>query len=60
MKKLCDLGINILNGFGFALVCLQNFKKLLVNFWGACEAILDWSAQNILERRQRLTFILFT
>ena len=40
MEKLCDLGINILNGFGFPLVRLQNLKKLLVNFWGACEPIL--------------------
>lgn len=51
MEKLCDLSINILNGFGLALVCLQNLKKLLVNFWGACEAILNSSVQNILERR---------
>lgn len=65
VEKLCDLGIHILDWFGFALVCLQDFEELLVNLRRTGEAVLQGSLLLVVPLHTRrpiraLTFILFT
>jgi hypothetical protein len=45
VEKTCDLRVNVLDRFLFALVCLENFQELLVDFGFVLETILgSWSA----------------
>jgi hypothetical protein len=40
LEESSNLGIDVLNGLRLALICLQDFKKLLVNIGLSSEAIL--------------------
>lgn len=41
VEEECDLRINVLDGFGFPLIRLQNFQELLIDFGPILEAILS-------------------
>lgn len=52
-----NLGINVLDGFRFSLVCLEDFEKLLVDFRGIGEPHLDDTRQVRSADRRKVTNI---
>lgn len=40
VEQCGDLSVDVLDGLLLSLICLKDFKKLLVNLWFVLEAIL--------------------
>lgn len=62
IEEECDLRVDVLNRFGFALIRLQDFQELLVDFWPLLKAILLIPRQSITITKRVIhhTLILFT
>ena len=50
VKEERYLSVDVLNGFGFSLISLENFQELLVDFWSVLKSIL-WKLLVLLRFR---------